>query len=200
MPYLLTDPESTNDSQPKNTRFLKIPKYFPEYIEEGGMSIPFLGASIVGKVRWGFSSWPLRFLADLISPVRPAARLRRPEWPLLHDQDRLQPPWSHGVHIRRTGLSVACLYMDEADSTSFFSPFVFLSLGLMIHEHIFSLAIESQCLPVEFVRRRPSKRTLRPRLHPPPASSSCSWRVGSDSLECYERNERRSARQFLPAR
>jgi hypothetical protein len=51
MPYILTDPESMNDTQPKNTRYLKIPKYFPEYVEEGGWTVPFLGASIAGKVR-----------------------------------------------------------------------------------------------------------------------------------------------------
>ncbi|CDZ97182.1 Actin and related proteins [Phaffia rhodozyma] len=50
MQYILTDPESISEVQPKNTRFLRIPKYFPEYVEEGGWSAPFLGASIVGKL------------------------------------------------------------------------------------------------------------------------------------------------------
>lgn len=65
MPYILTDPESTSDSQPKNTRFLRIPKHFPEYIEEGGWVAPFLGASIVGKVS------PLASLQRVVkSPVQ----------------------------------------------------------------------------------------------------------------------------------
>lgn len=56
MPYILTDPESSSEAQPKNTRFLRIPKYFPEYINEGGYSAPFLGAEIVGKLGFGEST------------------------------------------------------------------------------------------------------------------------------------------------
>lgn len=56
MPYILTDPESTSDSQPKNTRFLRIPKHFPEYVAEGGWSAPFLGASVAGKLGFGEST------------------------------------------------------------------------------------------------------------------------------------------------
>lgn len=56
MPFILTDPESTSDSQPKNTRFLRIPKHFPEYITEGGWTAPFLGASVAGKLGFGEST------------------------------------------------------------------------------------------------------------------------------------------------
>ncbi|KAL7409907.1 actin-domain-containing protein [Mrakia frigida] len=56
MPYILTDPDSASDSQPKNTRFLRIPKHFPEYVDEGGWVAPFLGASIVGKLVYADST------------------------------------------------------------------------------------------------------------------------------------------------
>jgi hypothetical protein len=56
MPFILTDPESTSDAQPKNTRFLRIPKHFPEYIAEGGWTAPFLGASVAGKLGFGEST------------------------------------------------------------------------------------------------------------------------------------------------
>jgi hypothetical protein len=101
MPYILTDPESANDSQPKNTRFLRIPKHFPEYIEEGGWVAPFLGASIVGKVRPISLSGALTATVQnqrltRIHPFPFSAGVRRLERSVRDQQGPIQPACSYG--------------------------------------------------------------------------------------------------------